>query len=155
MSEPLTLMIALPIPPRDLSPNARAHWAAKKDKTERYRNAACGAACRALRQEGLPPPMYKRAWVEIEWEHKTARLPDKDNIIAWLKSGIDGLTDAGIFADDRDIDFASPRVSKAADGRSPCVYLYVTGADDAVGSPVPCGDDGQGGGGILAMAHAE
>lgn len=152
MTHPITLLIALPIPPRALSPNVRSHWAAKARAVERYRALACQRACRMLRKEKMAPPLYGRAYVEIEWEHKTARLPDKDNIVAWLKSGIDGLTDAGIFKDDRDVDYASPRVSKAADGRPPAVYLYVTGTDDAVGDAMPGGDDLAGRGGLPAVA---
>lgn len=124
-----TVLISLPLPPRELSPNARPHWAAKARAAKRYKQEAVNAYARQYGKKR----QWRRAWIEIEWQHPTARLPDKDNIIAWLKSGIDGLVSAGLLSDDKEVDYASPQVTKAPAGCAPGVYLYVTGMDDADG----------------------
>lgn len=43
---------------------------------------------------------------------KGGRLPDVDNLVAAIKSGLDGLTDAGVWADDGLIEIAGASVSR-------------------------------------------
>lgn len=55
-----------------------------------------------------------RAPVEGHLEFRTTALRgyDADNLIAWMKSGIDGVADAGVIANDRDIVSWSVEVRK-------------------------------------------
>ena len=82
--------IFLPFPPKELSPNARLHWAAKAKVKKAYREAcfyeAKLQAVKSMRNELLkvhivffPPDKRKRDW---------------DNMLAAAKSGLDGLADA-------------------------------------------------------------
>lgn len=63
------------------------------------------------------------AVVGIHWYSKTNRKIDQDNLISSLKSGFDGLTDAGLWVDDRDIFYLPPERSKSAD--NPRVELVI------------------------------
>lgn len=84
------LVIELPWPSRDLSPNARVHWARKSKAAKKYR-----ADCHLL---------AKAAGVRITWDgpahlwitfYPPDRRPrDDDNLIASFKSGRDGIADA-------------------------------------------------------------
>ena len=83
-------LIRLPWPPSSLSPNARGHWsikakAAKKARGEaRLLSQACG--CRALAADALT--------VEITFHPPDRRHRDTDNMLAALKSALDGIADA-------------------------------------------------------------
>lgn len=96
-----TTRIILPLPPRDLHPNARVHWAAKARATKQARQTGYVAARVAW---GLsPPPCWPLARVTATFYFKTNRKQDRDNLIAWLKSYIDGLEDFGIIDDDTNL----------------------------------------------------
>jgi len=69
-------------------------------------------------------PRWQSATVQIRWLHPTRRWPDRDNIISWLKSAIDGLTDAGLIADDRDLNYAP--VKRDKDAANPRVEITIT-----------------------------
>jgi crossover junction endodeoxyribonuclease RusA len=81
-------MLELPWPPKELSPNARIHWAKKSRITKQYRTS-CGWLAKqvkvklpegdtGLRITFCPPDKHKR---------------DKDNCVASFKAGQDGLAD--------------------------------------------------------------
>jgi len=77
-------------PPRDLSPNARCHWAKKAKAAKAYRKA-----CWALTKE---------AGIRIDWQGEIhlwitffppdRRSRDDDNLIASFKNGRDGVAEA-------------------------------------------------------------
>lgn len=69
-------------------------------------------------------PKWKRATVRIVWHHKTIRYPDRDNAIASLKAAFDGLTDAGLFDDDRGLTQEPPTFF--CDPEKPRVVLHVS-----------------------------
>lgn len=91
-----SLSITLPLPPRELSPNARAHWATKARATKRYRQAACVEAVLA----GVPAVPWTKATVQLRFHFRTAARRDRDNLLASMKAAFDGLADAGVVADD-------------------------------------------------------
>ncbi len=97
-----TLTITLPLPPRELHPNARCHYMAKAKKTKQYRNDAALAAVAAKREAKMVYPM-PAAIVQATFITKTKRHMDPDNALASLKSAIDGLTDARVLHSDRDV----------------------------------------------------
>jgi len=87
-----SFLLEIPWPDRRLSPNARQHWAAAARLRKAYR-----ARCRAIgEQVGLG---YLRGSENAVSVHLTFFPPDKrardwDNMLAAMKSGLDGLADA-------------------------------------------------------------
>ena len=83
-------LIRLPWPSKDLSPNARVHWTKRSAAAKKARRDACyiaqGAGCRALGCDRLT--------VEITCHPPDARARDTDNMLASIKSGLDGIADA-------------------------------------------------------------
>jgi len=92
-----TMILSLPLPPKECSPNWRGHWAAKARAVKTYRHTA---ACTALSLIRLPAPNWERAAVQATFHFRDARRRDKDNLLAALKPAFDGLADAGIIAND-------------------------------------------------------
>lgn len=94
------ISLTLPIPNRALSPNARPHWrvVAKAKK-------AAKALTAALAREAMtgPAPRWKRAWIDVTWYTKTPQRPDEDNARASLKAHYDGLQDAEVIENDREL----------------------------------------------------
>ena len=82
------IIVRLPWPPKELSPNARVHWAKKAKAAQSYRQYACVLT---LCEKGLH--------IEANCLHLTFRPPDRrrrdlDNMLASIKAGIDGIADA-------------------------------------------------------------
>jgi crossover junction endodeoxyribonuclease RusA len=84
------MILELPFPPKELSPNARLHWTAKARAVKKYR-----ADCYLL---------AKMAKIKIDWEGDIhlfvnfyppiKRRYDLDNLAARMKAGMDGIADA-------------------------------------------------------------
>lgn len=70
-------------------------------------------------------PRWVRASVQIHWYAKTIAHPDGDNAVATLKSAFDGLTDYGIFADDKHVTYPPAIFHK--DRENPRIELHITG----------------------------
>lgn len=87
-----TVRVILPWPHRNLSPNARVHWAVKARSVKNARHAARVLTLQALK---LRRPDWS-AGVLLHWNFhpKTANLPDGDNAEAACKSYRDGIADA-------------------------------------------------------------
>lgn len=82
-------MIELPWPPRELSPNARVHWARRSKAAKAYKQA-----CYLLtKQAGIQAP-EGRVLLALEFAPPDRRRRDDDNILAAFKSGRDGIADA-------------------------------------------------------------
>ena len=83
-------LVRLPWPPAVLSPNARAHWARRSTAAKKYRADACllsqSQGCRALDADRLT--------VEVTFYPPDKRRRDMDNLLAQIKSGLDGIADA-------------------------------------------------------------
>lgn len=82
-------VLSLPWPPSALSPNTRQHWA-KLAKAKKSYRAAC--YWRAYEQ-GVRRIEAERLQVAFVFYAPTKRRYDLDNLVARLKSGIDGLAD--------------------------------------------------------------
>lgn len=113
-----SIRVTLPIPPKPLHPNARPHYMTKAKATKGYRVEAWLMAGKAIPKDARPP-RWKSATVRVRWFSKTKRRPDADNALASLKAAFDGLTDAGVWTDDRaatfmpiefGVDKSNPRV---------------------------------------------
>ena len=92
--------VELPLPPREVSPNARGHWAKKNRAVRKYRETACVLAMRAL--WGYSPEWH-RATMQATFYWPDKRRRDRDNAEASLKPARDGLVDAGVLSDDDEL----------------------------------------------------
>lgn len=89
--------IMLPWPPKELSPNARVHWAVKNRAVKLYREYCAW--------------LTKAAGVRVDWEGTVhawitffppdRRHRDDDNLVAAFKAGRDGIADALVVDDKR------------------------------------------------------
>jgi crossover junction endodeoxyribonuclease RusA len=83
--------VTLPWPPKELSPNSSLHWAKKAKKKKEYRTA-CWAL--ALEAKLIAPDGEGKIPIEITFYPPDKRHRDADNMVASIKSGLDGLADA-------------------------------------------------------------
>ena len=85
------MIVILPWPPKELSPNARVHFRKKAAAVKTYKLDAYFSACAAGRQAGSS--------VSITFNPPDNRRRDLDNMLASIKSGLDGIA-AAIGVDD-------------------------------------------------------
>lgn len=88
-------MIILPWPPKELSPNARCHWAAKAKHVKAARQAAGWAA----KASGIKIEGNGFINLQITFNPPSKRRHDIDNCVARLKGSLDGIAD-GLGVDD-------------------------------------------------------
>lgn len=88
--------IKLPFPPASLSPNKRLHWAALAKHKKAYR-AECFLKAKS---QGVGKSSAGKLHVSLTFHPPDKRRRDQDNMLAAMKSGLDGLSDA-IGVDDR------------------------------------------------------
>lgn len=81
--------VTLPWPPKDLSPNARLHWARVAKAKKAYRHAC---AQQALVQ-GVRRLTAGKLHLSLTFYPPSRRAFDLDNSLARMKSGLDGLAD--------------------------------------------------------------
>jgi len=82
--------VVLPWPPKELSPNASLHWSKKAKKKKEYREV-----CWVLTLEAkLEVTGDGKIPMEITFYPPDKRHRDADNMVAALKSGLDGVADA-------------------------------------------------------------
>ena len=83
------MTLDLPWPPRELSPNARTHWAKKNKIAQRYKTE-----CRLLTiHSGMKAPDGPLV-LDIEFVPPSRQRRDDDNCLAAFKSGRDGIAAA-------------------------------------------------------------
>ena len=86
------------LPPRQLSPNARLHWA-KLRAAKAEAKDELGALL--IEQGGVQDPLWERAHLKLTFVAADKRRRDLDNLIAACKPWIDGLVGAsGVIVDD-------------------------------------------------------
>jgi len=111
--------VRLPLPPLALSPNGRTHWRTRARLVTQHRGEAKWRALEALGYAYNPVPLFPAgtvvrvtAWV---YRPKRRKRMDDDNFKASCKAYLDGLTDAGVWADDKqarwgDVEWGSEEV---------------------------------------------
>lgn len=88
----LTYSLELPWPAKELSPNARHHWATAARFKKAYRTR-----CRAIGEASglaMVPKGVTKVSVHLAFFPPDRRARDWDNLVASMKSGLDGLADA-------------------------------------------------------------
>lgn len=103
------LEFTLPWPQTKLSPNVRTHWSTLAREKKAYRSACWLTALEQLcgwRPELPEGPLL----LELEFVPPTKRVYDRDNLVARMKSGIDGLCDA-LRCDDKRFTTLTARVN--------------------------------------------
>jgi Holliday junction resolvase RusA-like endonuclease len=100
------MRIHIPLPPTELSPNRRVHWAKKNQAVQCYKTD-CRWTVRKARCDNLLPttwPLFAHASMQltvIKRRVKGCYLPrDPDNAIASVKAAIDAMTCEGLWVDD-------------------------------------------------------
>ena len=87
------IKLVLGWPPSDLSPNKRLHWTKLAAAKKQYRKD-----CETLSKEQLKKYKLKelpeKLVLEMTFIPPDKRNYDRDNLVARMKSGIDGLADA-------------------------------------------------------------
>lgn len=85
----IQITVSLPWPPSILSPNNRSHWHKKSVARKKYREDCgwIGKTVRPVFDDGEIP-------ICIRFFPPDRRKRDMDNMLASLKSGLDGLSDA-------------------------------------------------------------
>ena len=85
------MKITLPWPARQLSPNARLHWAKRNMHRKSARDYAALTAKIALCGKKL---QFTSAFVAIEFSPPDRRRRDIDNMLSSLKPALDGVAEA-------------------------------------------------------------
>lgn len=92
--------LTLPIPAKELNPNAKCHWGQKARCVKAARATAWAEAKRVLATNAEKPPKWKKATMQAVFYCKTAARRDKDNCAASLKAYQDGIADAEVVIND-------------------------------------------------------
>lgn len=87
----MPIEITLPWPPRELSPNSRVHWATRARCATRVRQHAYWTARAIAGDASLPDGPIP---VALEFRPPNLRRRDWDNLLASMKSGLDGISQA-------------------------------------------------------------
>lgn len=122
--------IVLPLPPKALDPNARpSRWGKIRAKSKyRKQVAEAGIAWIIDRYGCLAKPNFRQERVRLVYQFgRRAKRRDPDNLIAWAKAAIDGLVDAGIFADDSQLTYDPPTQTTGVDLPSLIVEIVSVG----------------------------
>ena len=87
--------VVLGWPPSDLSPNKRLHWAKLASAKKQYRQKCNSVAKEQLKKyKKITENIPERLVLEMTFIPPDKRSYDRDNLVARMKSGIDGLADA-------------------------------------------------------------
>lgn len=83
-------MIVLPWPSKDLSPNARVHFRARAAEAKAYREQAYWMT----KASDEPRPADGPIMLRLDFHPPDSRRRDLDNMLASIKSALDGIADA-------------------------------------------------------------
>ena len=97
------------VPDSELGSNGRLHWAVKARKVKQLREYVGYVARENAPPEPITGPVVLT--ISVGWP-KGRKRHDDDNMVSLMKAVIDGLTDAGFWADDRLVTIARPIVQR-------------------------------------------
>lgn len=108
------IVVDLPWPPKELSPNHRGHWAPIARAKLSYRTAA-----RLLTRSALSKvdgySQFEDVRLSYEFHPPAAYGYDRDNLAARMKAATDGIADA-LNVNDRGFHFAPPQIGEKVKG---------------------------------------
>jgi len=87
------MQVTLPFPPKELNPNQKPHWAVLARIKKKYRELSWVLSLKS----GLTPEAiegWKQADVHLNFFAPDRRARDGDNMLAAMKAGLDGISDA-------------------------------------------------------------
>ena len=112
----MAIDLTMPWPDPGLSPNTRSHWRALARAKTAYRRACWATALSQLQPAARQFAAGGRLDLWLEFCPPDARRYDRDNLIARMKAGIDGIADA-LQIDDQVFEWVAGRLGqKVADG---------------------------------------
>lgn len=119
-----SITFEIPIPHKTLSPNARAHWRTTSKHKKHSRTLSYLAALRHSFIVKEPWP-GKECIVEATWHGRTASClrMDDTNARGSLKAAEDGITDAGVWDNDKGVRWEP--IKFAVDKNNPRVTITV------------------------------
>lgn len=117
------MTVTIPLPLKELSPNARVHWGDRSKAKRKYRQWAGAAALASVRRVGWATVDTIGLKVVLYARDRRSKW-DEDNLIASMKAAIDGLADAGVVTNDRGVRLE--RTEIVWDDPDPRVELEVT-----------------------------
>lgn len=116
------IVIDLPWPPKELSPNQRLHWAKLATVKRKYRSD-----CNLLTLAACKQKLAGRHHLALTFFPPDRRARDRDNLLASMKAGLDGVADA-LGINDREFD---PITISMSDTKGPLVRLTITPYQEA------------------------
>jgi len=121
----IKLTLTLPLPPRELSPNARLHHFPKAEVTKEYRRRVY-IQCMIQRGE-WGRRETGRYLVTETYRFADRRKRDVRNLFAAFKAGEDGLVDAGILPGDDDsvLEHGAPKIQRVSGKKDECVVVEI------------------------------
>lgn len=93
------LVLRLPWPPPELSPNVQVHWGTKKRATDLYK-AECFVAIRDVIGHAERPEPLQEARIKVVFVVPNKRKRDIDNAYASIKAAFDAMVRADLLVDD-------------------------------------------------------
>lgn len=117
--------LKLPWPPSELSPNSRGHFMQLARAKKKYRQDCAWATIQQRQNQGDGLPGKLR--LELTFYRPSRRDYDRDNLLARMKSGLDGVAD-GLRIDDKRFDTIAVRVADQIGG-----YVLVRISGDSNG----------------------
>lgn len=129
----MNLEIRLPWPKPALSPNARLHWSQASKAKKAYRHSCWGEAALVLCAAAADHARIiqwtdqgRTLMVDLEFTPPDRRSYDEDNLIARMKSGLDGVADA-LGVNDKLFWLQSVKVTGAQKGGCVVVRIWTEG----------------------------
>ena len=116
------VVVELPLPPRQVSPNARVYFRRQAEATKAYRRTACMLTIAA----GGRNRRWTRARAQATFYWPNNLRRDIRNAEHSLKAAYDGMVDAGLIVDDRAEVLRHDETTFDVDTRRPRVVIRVT-----------------------------
>lgn len=117
------MIIELPFPPKELSPNARLHWAKVSKAKKAYRKTAWAQTkFTAANCQVGGHPVGGRQRLDFTFCPPQNRDYDRDNLIARMKAAIDGIAD-GLGVNDKLFDIGNIDIAPKVPGGSVRVHI--------------------------------
>jgi Holliday junction resolvase RusA-like endonuclease len=117
-----SIRITLQLPNRSLAPNGRTHWRVKARATRTYRQVAHYYTAAEMQANAVAGG-WTAAEVEAAFWFPMNRGRDADNLLASLKAAFDGIADAGLVSNDRQLTYLPVR--QAIDRERPRVEITI------------------------------